>query len=160
MVWKSRWPVTYRVARTDARLGLPEVKLGLMPGARGTQHLPRLVGVERALEIIALGDPVGASAAKDMGLVDTLTGGDLGEAACTFARSVIGKTPRRTRDQATAKVNPAVYDEFAKRHPLGMSGARLALTATQELIQTGERYAIATMCIGVGQGLAVLLERT
>jgi 3-hydroxyacyl-CoA dehydrogenase len=106
----------YRMARPDAKLGLPEVKLGLMPGARGTQHLPRLVGVERALEIIALGDPVGASAAREMGLVDALADGDLVQAACTFARDVADKAPRRTRDQMAAKVDPAVYDEFVRRH--------------------------------------------
>lgn len=106
----------YRMARPDGKLGLPEVKLGLMPGARGTQHLPRLVGVERALEIIALGEPVGASAAREMGLVDALAEGELVQAACTFARDVADKAPRRTRDQMAAKVDPAVYDEFVRHH--------------------------------------------
>lgn len=106
----------YRVARQDAKLGLPEVKLGLMPGARGTQHLPRLVGVERALPIIALGDPVGAIAAKDMGLVDALSLGDLIEDACAVARRVAGNPPRRTRDLVAAKVADTVYDDFAKQH--------------------------------------------
>lgn len=104
----------YRVAAADARLGLPEVKLGLMPGARGTQHLPRLVGVERALEIIALGDPVGAVAAKDMGLVDALAEGDLLEAAVAKAREVAGKPPRRTRELTAAKVDDSIFDGFAK----------------------------------------------
>lgn len=106
----------YRVAKADARLGLPEVKLGLMPGARGTQHLPRLVGVEHALDIIALGDPVGAIAARDMGLVDTIAEGDLVDAARAVARRVIGSPPRRTRDLAAVKVDASVYEEFAQRH--------------------------------------------
>lgn len=106
----------YRVARQDAKLGLPEVKLGLMPGARGTQHLPRLVGVERALEIIALGDPVGAVAAKDMGLVDTLSMGDLIEDSCAVARQVLANPPRRTRDLVATQVPDSIYDDFAKQH--------------------------------------------
>lgn len=106
----------YRVATSDAKLGLPEVKLGLMPGARGTQHLPRLVGVERALEIIALGDPVAAIAARDMRLVDAIAEDDLLEAACALARRVAGNPPRRTRQLVAAKVDETVYEEFARKH--------------------------------------------
>lgn len=106
----------YRVAKADAKLGLPEVKLGLMPGARGTQHLPRLVGVENALDIIALGDLVGAMAARDMGLVDTIAEGGLVDAACAVARRVTSNPPRRTRDLVAAKVDASVYEEFAKHH--------------------------------------------
>jgi 3-hydroxyacyl-CoA dehydrogenase len=106
----------YRVATVDAKLGLPEVKLGLMPGARGTQHLPRLVGVEQALEIIALGDPVGALEARDIGLVDALAEGDLLEAACAFAGTMAGRPPRRTREQVAAQADPSVYDAFARKH--------------------------------------------
>lgn len=106
----------YRVAATSAKLGLPEVKLALMPGARGTQHLPRLVGVERALEIIALGEPVTAVAALAMGLVDEVTDGDLIDAAIAFARSKAALPPRRTRDQVAAPVAEGVYQAFATRH--------------------------------------------
>src|SRR5580692_11264987 len=60
----------YRVAVRDAKCGLPEVKLGLLPGAGGTQRLPRLVGVQKALEMIVSGDPVTAPTAKELGLVD------------------------------------------------------------------------------------------
>jgi len=106
----------YRVAFPDARLGLPEVKLGLMPGARGTQHLPRLVGVERALEMIALANPVSGKAAFGIGLVDELAKDDLLEAACKKAREVMGKAPRRARDQVAGKVADAVYEGFAERN--------------------------------------------
>ncbi len=106
----------YRVAVPSARLGLPEVKLALMPGARGTQHLPRLVGVERALEIIALGEPVTASAAKDMGLIDKLAEGDLLAEAVAFARRVSGSPPRRTRDLIAQPVPETVYADFAAKH--------------------------------------------
>ena len=86
----------WRVAEPDAKLGLPEVKLGLMPGARGTQHLPRLVGVKNALEIIAFGNPVTARAAHEMGLVDVIAEGDLLQSAIAQANKVVGRPPRRT----------------------------------------------------------------
>lgn len=104
----------YRVASPDAKMGLPEVKLGLMPGARGTQHLPRLVGVERALEIIALGQPVAAPDAMAMGLVDLVAQDDLLEAALGYALQVSGQPPRRTRELPTTPVDDGVYDAFAK----------------------------------------------
>ena len=106
----------YRVAVPGAKLGLPEVKLALMPGARGTQLLARLVGVERALEIIALGEPVTANAALEMGLVDELAEGDLVTAAVQFARKVAGNAPRRTCDLVAAPVAEDVYEAFAARN--------------------------------------------
>lgn len=106
----------YRVAAPDAKLGLPEVKLGLMPGARGTQHLPRLVGVENALEIIALGNPVSATSAMDMGLVDAVADGDLLEAACAVATEAMARPPRRTRDLVAQALHASVYDDFAQRN--------------------------------------------
>ena len=88
----------YRVAARDARLGLPEVKLGLMPGAGGTQRLPRLVGLEAALEMILSGEPVSAERAHELGLVDELAGEEPVEAAVAFAqaRAESGETPRRS----------------------------------------------------------------
>jgi 3-hydroxyacyl-CoA dehydrogenase len=106
----------YRVAVPAAKLGLPEVKLALMPGARGTQHLPRLVGVEHALEIIALGDPVPATAAVEMGLVDKLAEGDLLNEALVLARRAVGMLPRRTRDLVAKPVPDEVYENFAAKH--------------------------------------------
>jgi 3-hydroxyacyl-CoA dehydrogenase len=106
----------YRVALPSARLGLPEVKLALMPGARGTQYLPRLVGIEHALNMIALGDPATAAAAKDIGLVDELSDSDLLDCAVAFARRVAGSPPRRTRDLIVPPVADAVYDAFAAKH--------------------------------------------
>ncbi len=106
----------YRVALDGAKLGLPEVKLALMPGARGTQHLPRLVGVEKALDIIALGDPVSAAEALDIGLVDELVSADLVAAAVAYAARIAGLSPRRTRDLVVAPVEAAIYDAFAARH--------------------------------------------
>ncbi|WP_077147556.1 3-hydroxyacyl-CoA dehydrogenase NAD-binding domain-containing protein [Sphingopyxis sp. KK2] len=91
----------YRVAVPSAKLGVPEVKLGLLPGAGGTQRLPRVVGVEAAATMTSLGDPVPAPKAKDMGLVDALAGEDsLAADAIAFARTKIADGPRPTRERA------------------------------------------------------------
>lgn len=92
----------YRVAHRDTRLGLPEVTLGILPGAGGTQRLPRLVGVEKALEMISTGKPIPASAAVEYGLVDALTDESAYDAGLRYARQLLneGKGPRRSKDQA------------------------------------------------------------
>ena len=88
----------YRIAVPSARLGVPEIKLGLLPGAGGTQRLPRLVGVEAAATMCSLGEPVSATKAKEMGLVDSLAGEmTLADDAVLFAREMIAKGPRPTR---------------------------------------------------------------
>ncbi|MEP7348652.1 MAG: 3-hydroxyacyl-CoA dehydrogenase NAD-binding domain-containing protein [Sphingorhabdus sp.] len=89
----------YRIAVPSAKLGLPEVKLGLLPGGGGTQRLPRLVGIETAATMCSLGEPASAAKAQEMGLVDALAGeGRLAEDAIAFAREMIAKGPRPTRD--------------------------------------------------------------
>ncbi|MBL0769670.1 enoyl-CoA hydratase/isomerase family protein [Sphingopyxis sp. DHUNG17] len=91
----------YRVAVPSAKLGVPEVKLGLLPGAGGTQRLPRVVGVEAAAEMTSTGNPVPAPKAKEMGLVDKLAGEDsLAADAIAFARAKIADGPRPTRERA------------------------------------------------------------
>jgi len=90
----------YRVAVPSAKLGVPEVKLGLLPGAGGTQRLPRVVGVEAAATMTSLGDPLPAAKAKDLGLVDALAGEDsLAADAIAFARAKIADGPRPTRER-------------------------------------------------------------
>ncbi len=92
----------YRVAAPTAPVGLPEVKLGLLPGAGGTQRLPRLIGAEKALGFILSGDPIPAPAAKALGIVDEVVDGDIVEGGIAFAKQVLadgGKT-RKIRDEA------------------------------------------------------------
>jgi 3-hydroxyacyl-CoA dehydrogenase len=89
----------YRVASSDAQVGQPEVKLGLIPGAAGTQRLPRLVGVAKALEMCTDGKPVAAAEAFQFGIVDRLIEGDLLAGAVAFAREVAGKPIARTRER-------------------------------------------------------------
>src|SRR5580700_6458951 len=88
----------YRVAVPSAQVGQPEVKLGIIPGAAGTQRLPRLAGVAKGVEMCAAGDPIGAKDAFESGILDQIVEGDLLQGALAFARAKIGTPPRRTRD--------------------------------------------------------------
>jgi len=90
----------YRVAAPGARFALPEVKLGILPGAGGTQRLPRLIGVERALDMIITGDTVDTEAARKLGLVDEVASGELVRAAVSFANGLV-KEARELRRIST-----------------------------------------------------------
>lgn len=110
----------YRVAVPSARVGLPEVKLGIIPGAGGTVRLPRVLGVELALAMMTAGNPISAQAAFEGGLVDEIVEGDLVSFATTFVRKVIsdGWPLLRIRDfdenLEEARENPAIFDDFRK----------------------------------------------
>ncbi len=111
----------YRVAVPSAKVGLPEVNLGLLPGAGGTQRLPRIVGAAKALEMVTSGQHVPAKAALAMGLVDELAPeGDLRNAAIAFAKKVLAeKRPLvKIRDNDTKMVedrkHPEIFAEFRK----------------------------------------------
>jgi 3-hydroxyacyl-CoA dehydrogenase len=109
----------YRVAIATAKVGLPEVKLGLLPGAGGTQRLPRLVGIETALGIIVSGDPVAAAAAAKAGVIDRIIEGDLIEGAVAYAKDLVSrKAPlRKVRDLNVdaGKLPAGFFDEARKR---------------------------------------------
>lgn len=116
----------YRIARTDARVGLPEVKLGLLPGAGGTQRLPRLAGVAKALDMILSGAPVEAKEACEHQLVDELFEGDLMDAGLAYARRLLqeGRGVRRSGEQThglegtdNAALIAARHAEVVKRSP-------------------------------------------
>lgn len=106
----------YRVAAPGASVGQPEVKLGIIPGAGGTQRLPRLAGVEAALEMIVRGDPVPAARAHELGIIDEIIEGDLIVGAVAFAEKKAGAPPRRTRDldDKLKNVDPSVFEDFKK----------------------------------------------
>ena len=111
----------YRIAVPSAKCGLPEIKLGLIPGAGGTQRLPRLVGVEKALDVILSGSPFGAREAKEWGVVDELAEeGQLRESALRFARRLIAeKAPlRKVRDRfdklEPARGHPEIFEAIRK----------------------------------------------
>ncbi len=110
----------YRCAIASAKVGLPEVNLGLLPGAGGTQRVPRVAGVKAALEMITSGNPVPAAKAKDMGLIDeVLAGEDLEAAAIAYAKDLLasGAPLKRIRDISIdpSTVEPGFFDEARKR---------------------------------------------
>ncbi len=89
----------YRAIAPSAQVGQPEVKLGIIPGAGGTQRLPRLAGVVKAVERCAFGEPIAAQEALDFGIVDRIIQGDLLTGAVAFAREVADRPAPRTRDR-------------------------------------------------------------
>ena len=110
----------YRVAVAEAKFGLPEVNLGLLPGAGGTQRLPRIVGAEKALAMVTTGIPIGAPEALKLGLIDKIVSGDLHAEAVAFARQkgVEGLLHPRIRDRddrlQSARDNPEVFAAVRK----------------------------------------------
>jgi len=113
----------YRVTTSDAKLGQPEVKIGITPGAGGTQRLPRLVGLKMALDMIVGGDPIDAKTALAYGLINEIIEGDLRAGAIAFAERVSDKRPLpRVRDLPApappdADFFAAARAETAKRKP-------------------------------------------
>jgi 3-hydroxyacyl-CoA dehydrogenase len=101
----------YRLMAPSAQVGQPEVKLGLIPGAGGTQRLPRLAGAAKAVEMCAFGAPVKAQEALAVGIVDRIIDGDLRAGAVDFAREAANQPMRRTRDRAEqlANADPAIF---------------------------------------------------
>jgi 3-hydroxyacyl-CoA dehydrogenase len=117
----------YRVALRSAKLGLPEVKLGLLPGAGGTQRLPRLVGVPKALEMTVGGEPIGAEEARTLGLVDRVVEGDLLAQALAYADEVKGvrplpKSSERDDKLAEARADAGVFDTFRQANARKLKG--------------------------------------
>ena len=110
----------YRVATPSAKLGLPEVKLGIIPGAGGTVRLPRVMGVQKALEMMTSGSPISARQALAGGLVDEVVEGDLLSGAIAFAKKVVSENRPlvKIRDLNEklegARENPAIFDDFRK----------------------------------------------
>jgi 3-hydroxyacyl-CoA dehydrogenase len=127
----------YRVASKDVRqLGLPEIKLGIIPGAGGTQRLPRAIGVEQALQLITTGAFIDAAKGAAAGLIDKVAEGDLVTAAVAFAKEQIGKPPRRVGEKKIDKASfPAGLFEKARasiaRHPSGPIAPKAAIDAVE-----------------------------
>ncbi len=124
----------FRVAVRDAKCGLPEVKLGILPGAGGTQRLPRLIGVPKALEMIVSGEPIGAAEAKALGLVDEIIEGDLLTGAIAFAESVAEERPLpRVRDLTIdkSKIDPGLFEKAAKDAAAKSRGGRAGVRCVE-----------------------------
>jgi 3-hydroxyacyl-CoA dehydrogenase len=126
----------YRVASPTAQVGQPEVKLGIIPGAGGTQRLPRLVGVAKAVEMCAEGKPVSAREAATLGLIDRLIEGDVLAGAVGFAREIAGKPAPKTRERTeklgTTTENAAIFAaacDAARKKQRGMKAPLAAIDA-------------------------------
>jgi 3-hydroxyacyl-CoA dehydrogenase len=132
----------YRVAVPSAKLGLPEVKLGLIPGAAGTQRMPRLVGAEAALPLVVGGDPISAKKAESIGLVDAIVGEDNLEAdAVAFARGKIGRpVPRASEGTANQDGvrDPDIFDKFRASQARKIRGFDAPNAAIEAVKAAGE----------------------
>jgi 3-hydroxyacyl-CoA dehydrogenase len=128
----------YRVAVPSAQVGQPEVKLGIIPGAAGTQRLPRLAGAAKAVEMCADGNPIKAAEALNAGILDRLIDGDLLTGAIAFAREIADKPVRRTRDRSeklgSAEQNAPIFAaarENARKKQRGMIAPLAAIEAVE-----------------------------
>jgi 3-hydroxyacyl-CoA dehydrogenase len=133
----------YRVAVPSAKLGLPEVKLGLLPGAGGTQRLPRVAGVKLAVQMTATGDPISAKQAEAAGLVDRVVGEQSLEAdAIAFAREVADRRPLPRASEKTVTPDPQAIEEFKAANGRKMRGfdAPAANIACIEKAASGASY--------------------
>ena len=129
----------FRVAAPGTRVALPEIKLGLMPGAGGTQRLPRLAGMEKALAMILSGDPIDAKDALASGIVDEIADGDITAAAVAFARRALAEkrplTLARDRDEklAALKRDPSQFEALAAKASRRLGGPVAPARALQSL---------------------------
>ena len=103
----------YRCAVPAAKIGLPEVKLGLLPGAGGTQRTPRLAGVKASLDLITSGAPISVGQAGKIGLIDKIIDGDLRDGALAWARELVdaGTSVRKSSEQPVPEFDAAIFDE-------------------------------------------------
>lgn len=128
----------YRIAVPSARVGTPEVNLGLLPGAGGTQRLPRLVGVKAALDLVVFGKPVSADKAQTMGAIDEIADGDLLDAAIEYAARLVadGASLRKISDMPIERTpdTDAIIAEYRKR----VAGERRGFLAPERCIDAVE----------------------
>jgi 3-hydroxyacyl-CoA dehydrogenase len=141
----------YRVIAPSGVVGQPEVKLGLIPGGAGTQRLPRLAGVERALDMCVRGEPLGAHEALECGIVDRIVEGDLLDGAIAFAREVAGRPLRKTRE-LPVRVSPAVRAAVTAVMAVGDAtfdeGCRLESEIFAECLRSNESKALIYVFFG------------
>src|SRR5690606_37132515 len=141
----------YRLAAAKARFGLPEVTLGIIPGAGGTQRMPRLIGAERALDLMLSARPVDAAKAREIGFIDRVVEGDLRSSAAEYARALLaeGKGPRRTGEMTVdpATATPEIFERMTaqarKLYPnrkAGLVAVDAVRKASQSSLAEGLEY--------------------
>jgi 3-hydroxyacyl-CoA dehydrogenase len=126
----------YRVLAASAQVGQPEVKLGIIPGAGGTQRLPRLAGAAKAVEMCAFGEPIGAPEARALEIADAIIEGDLLSGAIAFARDAASRPCLKTRerDEKLRDADPAIFDrarQQAERTKRGQTAPLAAIEAVE-----------------------------
>jgi 3-hydroxyacyl-CoA dehydrogenase len=141
----------YRVAVPSAKVGQPEVKLGIIPGAAGTQRLPRLAGVAKAVEMCAEGNPISAKEALKYGIIDKLIEGDLLQGALAFAREIAGKPGPKTRERnqklGTPEQNAPIFAaarDAAHKKARGMMAPVAAIAAVEAATKVPFDEGVAT----------------
>lgn len=143
-----------RIATQHSSLGLPEVKLGILPGAGGTQRLPRLIGVPAALEVIVEGEPLNAQQALDCGLIDGIAEDDVVQSAARHALAILrGERPRRSVDPRPVQedVPESVFEQATRKAARRFRGC----IAPQECIACVKK----TLSTDLAEGLAFEAER-
>ena len=136
----------YRIAAPGAPVGLPEIKIGLLPGGGGTQRLPRLIGAERAMQAILSGDPFDTDEALALGIVDAIADGDLVDDAIAFAKGKAGAGPhpliRDYRDHVLAdRANPDVFkagEAYLARRMRGQFNGRMAFDSVKAAVEVDD----------------------
>ena len=134
----------YRVAAPGAPVGLPEIKIGLLPGGGGTQRLPRLIGAERAMQAILSGDPFDTEEALELGIIDEIIDGDLVAGAIAFAKTkaATGGPHPRVRDRRdkieTDRANPEVFktgEAYLARRLRGQINGQMAFNSVKAAVE-------------------------
>jgi 3-hydroxyacyl-CoA dehydrogenase len=159
----------YRVAVASALVGQPEMKLGLIPGAAGTQRLPRLAGVAKAVEMCVEGNPVKAEDALNSGIIDRLIEGDLLTGAMAFAKEIAARPVRKTRERneklGAAEENAALFTAAraaARKKQRGMIASLAAVDAVEAATKmafadgVAEEQRLFTKCLFSDQSKALI----
>lgn len=139
----------YRVAHPAAQVGQPEVKLGIIPGAGGTQRLPRLAGVAKAVEMCAEGNPIKAEEALRRGIVDRLIEGDLRAGAVAFVGEILSRPAPKTRERneklGTAEENAPIF-ETARRNAKNKQRGMIAPLAAIDAVEAATKMPFQEGC--------------
>jgi 3-hydroxyacyl-CoA dehydrogenase len=137
----------YRIALNTSKVGLPEVKLGLLPGAGGTQRVPRLIGAQASLDLILSGAPIAADRAMELGLVDRRVAGDLYDEALAYTQQLVDQNAPLRR---ASELDPAAADaELFEGYRSNLAKKARNLTAPQRIVDCVEAATRLTFADGL-----------
>ena len=146
----------YRIALNTSKVGLPEVKLGLLPGAGGTQRVPRLIGAQASLDLILSGAPIAADRAMELGLVDRLVAGDLYDEALAYTQQLVDQNAPLRR---ASELDPAAADaELFEGYRSNLAKKARNLTAPQRIVDCVEAATRLTFADGLKRERELFLE--